>query len=139
MLYFRLRPHDASSREGLSPLPCSCGVALIRVAVVAGLGGMGRMTRAEMIDTMCAAFVGPDIWLLIDDEAKARRRARMGVALDVIEPVITRAEKMRAWKARLLFMDDAEVAKLWENIQRGFAEADEQDGLPGEGDEEDAP
>lgn len=100
---------------------------------------MVAMTRDDMIEAMCAAFVGPDVWLLIDDDAKARRRARMGVALDVIEPVITRAEKKRAFLSRLNMMSADEVAKLWENLQRGFAEADDQDGLPGEGDEEIVP
>lgn len=95
------------------------------------------MTRDEMIEAMCAAFVGPDVWFLIDEDAKARRRQRMGTALDVIEPVITRAEKKRAWHSRLSFMSSEETALLWENMQRGFAEAEAQDGLPGEGDDED--
>lgn len=46
------------------------------------------MTRHEMIEHMSMTFVGDDVWLLIDEPARERRRERMARVLDVVEPLI---------------------------------------------------
>jgi len=53
------------------------------------------MNRAELVEAMVRAYVGPDVFLLIDEDAKERRRGRMAAVLDAIEPLIRADERAR--------------------------------------------